>query len=411
MLKLLLLSLVLTAMPALWSAPDTAAAQRAPETLVYPGDSMWLTKQKMQSDPEYLKLERKQLVIVANKILDEKIATVMDKPAVAHSGDKHDYYSWANYYWPDPTKPDGKPYISKDGQENPERLKYTDEIPFLTMIRNVRTLAFAGYYTDDARYFAKAAEYLRAWFITPETRMNPNMKYSQVMLGKNEDRGYGAGIITLSFRIQYLLDSVTLLQGQPCWSEADHAAFDRWLREYMNWLATSPLSEDAKRFTNNHSTYFAAQQAMLHLHFGEKEAARQVIADIFDKRFAIQFAEDGSQPREMGRAISFTYSTMNLRGWVSLAEMGKRCGFDGYAYKSSKGTGIYEALKFFQPFVNGGKEWKGKQIKGGIPYASVWELMVMGARQFDDPEFDQAAMAIADKPRLRLEKFYFPYVK
>ena len=409
-MKKWLLLLALTAVPALWAAAEKTA-EAIPETLHHRGIDLYRTRQKMMEDPEYLKAERKHMVIVCNKMLDERIGTILDKPGTAPSGDKHDYYTWAIYYWPNPDTPDGKPYISKDGRENPERLKHTDEIPFMAMIRNVRTLAFAGYYTGDQRYSAKAAEYLRVWFVTPETRMNPNLTYSQVRPGKDEGRGYGAGIITVSFRIQNLLDSVTLLRGQPCWSAEDDAAFCKWLREYMNWLATSPLSDDAKNFTNNHSTYFAAQQAMLHLFFGEKEAAHDVIKDIFDKRFAIQFSASGSQPRELGRAIAFTYSTMNLRGWVSLAEMGKRCGFDGYSYKSSKGSGIYEALKFFVPFVDGKTEWKNKQIKGGIPYASVWELMVRGAQNYDDPDFEKAAMSIADKPRLRLEKFYFPYVK
>jgi len=54
--------------------------------------------------------------------------------------------SLARYYWPDPTKPDGLPYIDRDGQSNPELEEY-DSKPFHEMGAHVYTLALAGYLT------------------------------------------------------------------------------------------------------------------------------------------------------------------------------------------------------------------------------------------------------------------------
>src|SRR5262249_147611 len=42
--------------------------------------------------------------------------SVMDKKEVAPSGDKHDYLSYARYWWPNPKSPDGLPYIRRDGR-------------------------------------------------------------------------------------------------------------------------------------------------------------------------------------------------------------------------------------------------------------------------------------------------------
>lgn len=44
----------------------------------------------------------------------------MDKTLVAASGNKHDYYSFPPYWWPNPDTQDGLPYIRKDGQTNPD---------------------------------------------------------------------------------------------------------------------------------------------------------------------------------------------------------------------------------------------------------------------------------------------------
>ncbi len=41
-----------------------------------------------------------------------------DKQIAPPSGDPHDYVSFARYYWPDPAKPDGLPYVNRDGQHN-----------------------------------------------------------------------------------------------------------------------------------------------------------------------------------------------------------------------------------------------------------------------------------------------------
>jgi hypothetical protein len=46
--------------------------------------------------------------------------SVVQKAVTPPSGDKHDYMSQAPYWWPDPASADGKPYIRRDGERNPE---------------------------------------------------------------------------------------------------------------------------------------------------------------------------------------------------------------------------------------------------------------------------------------------------
>ena len=51
----------------------------------------------------------------ADEALESESLSVMMKKKTPASGDKHDYMSLARYYWPDPSKPDGLPYISVTG--------------------------------------------------------------------------------------------------------------------------------------------------------------------------------------------------------------------------------------------------------------------------------------------------------
>ena len=56
----------------------------------------------------------------ADKQMTNPCPSVTDKTKPAPSGDKHDYFSMARYWWPNPNTPDGLPYVRKDGKVNPE---------------------------------------------------------------------------------------------------------------------------------------------------------------------------------------------------------------------------------------------------------------------------------------------------
>src|SRR5258707_12377021 len=84
--------------------------------------------------------------------------SVMNKTTTPPSGDKHDYMGMARYFWPDPANPTG-PYISKDGQSNPDvdSAKY-DYRSMFTMSGAVNMLGLSYFLTRDEKYAQKAHE-------------------------------------------------------------------------------------------------------------------------------------------------------------------------------------------------------------------------------------------------------------
>ena len=55
----------------------------------------------------------------------------------------------------------------------------------------VGDLTSAWLVTKDEKYIRQAVKHIRAWFIAPETRMNPDLQYAQAIKGIVTGRGIG----------------------------------------------------------------------------------------------------------------------------------------------------------------------------------------------------------------------------
>lgn len=62
---------------------------------------------------------------------------------------------------------------------------------------------------------------------------------------------------------------------------------------------------------------------------------------------------DGSQPHELGRTRSWTYSTLNLSLLCRLARLGEHVGADLWIYKASTGSSIRAALDYILEHAQG----------------------------------------------------------
>jgi hypothetical protein len=74
-----------------------------------------------------LQASLKQLIIQADLYLTKKAPSVIEKTLMPTNGNKHDYFSLSPYYWPDPTKPNGLPYIIHDDIVNSQVYSVPDK--------------------------------------------------------------------------------------------------------------------------------------------------------------------------------------------------------------------------------------------------------------------------------------------
>lgn len=361
------------------------SAQPAADPRVFLSDAHKLSdvRQKIRAgdktfDEALQKLERE-----AQQALNAGTFSVVTKAVTPPSGDKHDYMSQAPYFWPDPSKPNGLPYLRRDGERNPEINKITDHRSLDQMIAAVRTLSLAFYLKGDEKYAAKAAQVLRAWFIDADTRMNPNLQYAQGIPGINTGRGIG---LIETRGLTEVVDSIGLLAGAQAWTNSDQRSVEDWFDHFLQWMLTSKNGRDEAAAKNNHGTYYDIQVISFALFLNKKALAKQIAEAARQKRIAVQIEPDGRQPLELARTRAWGYSNGNLDGLMQLARLAENVGVDLWTYRTQDGRSIRRALEFLYPFGVGEQKWTYQQL-GGFDGTSLFTLMRRAAVHYDDAAF------------------------
>ena len=287
-------------------------------------------------------------------------ASVMDKRVLPPSGDAHDYLSLGTYWWPDPSKADGLPYIRRDGHVNPE-VETLDRPRLSRTADAVALLAAAAVLSGQTRFAARAELLLATWFLAPATRMHAHLRYGQGIPGICAGRGIG---IIDSECLVRVCDALVLLRGAGLLTPQVDAGMNEWLAAYLDWLLASDLGRAEAGEANNHGTCYDVQVVGLARHLGRSALARDILAAVPLRRIAPQVLADGRQPLELARARAWSYSLKNLMALLNLAGWGRELGVPLWEYRNDAGAGIPTVLAWLAPFALGRTPWIHQEVGG-----------------------------------------------
>ena len=302
--------------------------------------------------------EYKALVKKADDWVGQKPIAVTDKD-ICISGDKHNYESLATYYWPDPKNPQG-PYITKDGQTNPEINQY--DFPRLLKLNEICTvLGKAFYITKDTKFHTALCHYLDTWFISKTTRMNPSMEYSQFVPHFNGNKGMPGGVLD-AYRFVDVIESTMLVDQIKSLGWQRRKKLKNWFRDLAEWMITSPNGQKASEKLNNHAIAYYSTLLEIALFTGNRVLQQKAI-DGYVQNVDKQIELNGAMPQELSRTKAFTYSIFNLSHIVDGYAMTKNSGIDIPDTTRNK---IQNAAIYLSSFV-------GK--KEAFPYKEIgkWE--------------------------------------
>jgi hypothetical protein len=335
------------------------AASLAHAQATFRGDELARAKALVASHDARVQTAFVRLRHQADSLLGAPVVAVTDKKTqLPPSGNPHDYYSLSPYWWPDPAKPDGLPYVRRDGVTNPESKRDLDQPRVAAMGSALQTLSLAYYFTGDERYAARAARQLRAWFLDSATAMTPHLRFSQLVKGNPAERG--SGIIDTRWFIE-AVDAAVLLRGSRSWTAGDERALQAWLRRYVDWLLASPNGTHEHEAKNNHGSWYAAQTATYAMFVGDTARARAIVEET-KARIGAQIKPDGAQPAELERTRSMHYSAFNVEALSRVAEIGRQLGVDLWTYEAPEGGSLKKAIDHLVPYMVDPSAWRGEQI-------------------------------------------------
>jgi hypothetical protein len=368
---------------------NTFAGEKLPHTIIF--DPYELAKMKqlvnMKQNDSTVKNFIKEVITEADSVLIKRPISVTEKNEVPPNGTKHDYFALASYEWPNPNTPNGLPYVSRDGETNPETLLIKDRVYLEEMVDRVMILAIASYFTEDPKYALKADELLRVWFLDNDTYMNPSLKYGDFERGKGRLNPSG---IMGAHHLAQLVDAIGILELSPKWSESTQVGLEKWFSRYLDWLLTSDQAKLEGQRTNNHGTYYTVQVSAIANFLNRSDVTKKLLKSTMQdlsnvpledvsRLITVKINPDGTQPFEIRRANSLHYHIWNLYGVVLLARMANQEGIDLWNYEIH-GAGIRKAVDFIIPYAMGSQSW---------PYGRIKQLTA------DDHEFLQGILCQA----------------
>jgi len=299
------------------------------------------------------------------------------------AGGAHDFFSEGDYWWPDPKNPDG-PYVQRDGMTNPDNF-VEHRRALMRLSVQVPTLAAAWRLTGDGRYALQAGRHLRAWFVDPDTRMAPHLRYAQAIHGITTGRPQGV-IDTL--HLVEVARAIEVLDVSPALSVGENEAVRGWFRDYLRWLTTDENALKERDAKNNHATCWLLQvAAFAHLVGDEKEmtAARERFKTVIVPG---QVAADGSFPEELRRTKPYGYSLFNLEAMAGVAQTLSTKDDDLWTFALPDGRGLRRALAYMVPYIRDKKTWPKPP---DVMYDAEWPMrqasLLFGGLALRQPEY------------------------
>jgi len=311
-------------------------------------------------------LDRARVFEAANRYLSEKPITITASSSPRSAGGPHDFFSEADYWWPDPKDPSG-PYIQRDGMSNPDNfIEHRRALMRLSV--QVPALVAAWKLTKDNRYAVHAAEHLRAWFVDERTRMNPNLQFAQAIHGITTGRGTG---IIDTIHLVEVARAIEVLESSRVLSAAELKKIKQWFVDYLQWMTTSKNGIQERDARNNHTTCWVMQVAAFAHLVGD-----QKLLEFCRERFKTvivpnQIAVDGSFPEELRRTKPYGYELFNLEAMATVCQILSTPQDSLFTFQTADGRGFRRAMAYMAPFIADKKSWP---LKPDVMYDQEWPM-------------------------------------
>ncbi len=308
--------------------------------------------------------DRSRILTAAKEALKIAPMSITQYRSPLSEGQPNEFFSMSDYYWPDPEKPDGKPYIMRDGQSNPGNFNKHRET-LMAMRDATSALAAAYALTRDERYAKKAVEMLKVFFLDEETRMHPSLDHAQAIVGKpTPDRG--TGLIDTLHLVEVPL-SILTLRNSKAMEPAIFNGLRQWFADYTSWFVTSGKGKNEAKAKNNHAVAYWFQVAAFARLTENKELLEECRRQFKEVFVTVQMATDGGFPLELGRTKPYAYSIFQLDNMTALCQLLSTESDNLWTFTTPDGKCMAKAVAYLYPYLADKSSWPLK------PDINAWE--------------------------------------
>jgi hypothetical protein len=298
--------------------------------------------------------------------MQQKPVTITSSSSLRSVGGPHDFFSEADYWWPDPANPDG-PYVQRDGQTNPDNF-VEHRRAMIRFSQIVGSLASAYLITGESKYVTQILHHAKAWFVDAGTMMNPNLLYAQAIKGRVTGRGIG---IIDTIHLMEVAQGILVIENAKGVDKELIAHIRQWFARYLQWLTPHQYGKDELNALNNHGTCWVMQVASFARLTGDEK-----ILEFCRERYKTvllpgQMGVDGSFPRELARTKPYGYSLFNLDAMAMVCQLLSTESENLWNFTLDDGRGMRKGIEFLYPFVKDKSAWP---YKPDVMYWNDWPV-------------------------------------
>ncbi|HEX2917137.1 MAG TPA: alginate lyase family protein [Edaphobacter sp.] len=264
----------------------------------------------------------------------------------------------------------------------------------LSLAHIVPALTAAYVLTKDERYARPAIAHLRAWFVTPETAMTPNLEFAQLIppakTGRPEGLVEGVHLAEVAQSIQFLSNSEAL-------TPEDLLTINRWFSGYLDWLnssRTAGLARDMR--DHNGSSWLLQAAACARLNLKDDGPLTTLRHQFRSTTIRAQITFDGTFPRELTTPNPYRNSLFNLDILAGCCELLSTRFESVWEYELQDGPGMHVAVAKLYPFIANRRSWPFRadaEFFNELPLRRP--ALLFAARAYSRPEYAETWRTLA----------------
>lgn len=260
-------------------------------------------------------------------------------------------------------------------------LQFTLAVPALTA-------AWLITHTADTpranRYAEQAATHLRAWFVTPATRMEPSLNFAA---SATNTAGHPEGIVETSSLAEIAIALPFLVRSGALPPE-EASAVNAWFAAFFTWLTTSRLAGLAKDRKDHVGSSWLLQCAAYARLSGNDAPLAELRHQFKTVTIRAQIIAEGNFPHELTTPNPYRNSLFNLDLLTAACDLLSTRFESLWEYQLQDGPGLLAAITRHAPFIENRGAWPYRadaHLFGELPCRRP--ALLFAARAYQRPDY------------------------